>query len=223
MKTAEEAGSLNARPEQMRRAWRRARAIARHKRPGLLQALFLKLLFDAFQRVPENLQSQPASVPNQGLTQPNQDNARKQQFVEQQRKLKEISSRGFRAKSKDGRNLVEDFLSKTDLNLSSGTQQKSKAGSQFQKNVPVPKENAQNLKGKLSCTLLCVYLLISIVKRIEPFLWEGTHLGSIGDQSNCYTEEKHIRSKLDLFLKRDWTRALGRSVECCINAKPICT
>ncbi len=38
MKTAEEAGSLNARPEQMRRAWRRARAIARHKRPGLILA-----------------------------------------------------------------------------------------------------------------------------------------------------------------------------------------
>ncbi len=49
-----------------------------------------------------------------------QESIKKQQFEEQQRKLKEISSRGVRAKPKDGKHLVDDFLSKNDLNLSAG-------------------------------------------------------------------------------------------------------
>ena len=71
---------------------------------------------------PGNLQQQVGESAAQGIEQ-----AKKQQYEEQQRKLREISSRGIKSKSKGGKNLIDDFMSKTDLNLSSNLKQHSKS------------------------------------------------------------------------------------------------
>ena len=93
------------------------------------------------------MQSFPQSMPTQSSAQQNQDQIKKQQFEQQQRKLKEISSRGFRTKPKDGNNLVEDFISKTDLDLSSGLKQKAIPVNKFQNERAVRQKNHQNFRG----------------------------------------------------------------------------
>ena len=71
---------------------------------------------------PGNLQQQIGESAAQSAEQ-----MKKQQYEEQQRKLREISNRGIKSKSKDGKNLIDDFMSKTDLNLSSNLKQHSKS------------------------------------------------------------------------------------------------
>lgn len=48
----------------------------------------------------------------------NQELIKKQQFEEQKRKLKELSSKGGKSKRKDGNNMLNDLMSKADLGLS---------------------------------------------------------------------------------------------------------
>ena len=62
-----------------------------------------------------------------------QNNLKQHKFEEQKRKLREMSNRGMRSNPKGGKSMVDDFLSKTDLNLSSQPKQGADRGGQDRK------------------------------------------------------------------------------------------
>lgn len=74
------------------------------------------------QQIPQNQMLNPHQPHPGNVAAQNQEVLKRHQFEEQKRKLMELSSRGGKPKQKDGKNMIDDLISKADLGLSAISQ-----------------------------------------------------------------------------------------------------